>query len=256
MQVSVLASGSKGNSIFIELDGTRVLVDAGISARRIKKSLAELQVDVSTLDGIFITHEHRDHINGLRTLSRQYHLPIYTREDTFRSMYCAAEVPEECFHEVGDGLRLGKVRIQAFNIPHDAADPVGYVLSGSRKCTVATDLGFVTSNVQAAMEQSDVLVLEANHDPELLRQGSYPWPLKQRILGNRGHLSNSDAAWALARLKRRPRQVLLAHLSAENNRPEVARDTVLDILRQQGIQDAASRLLITSQEERVSYQIN
>ena len=94
------------------------------------------------------------------------------------------------------------------------------------------------------------------HDPELLRQGSYPWPLKQRILGNRGHLSNSDAAWALARLKRRPRQVLLAHLSAENNRPEVARDTVLDILRQQGIQDAASRLLITSQEERVSYQIN
>ena len=145
MQVSVLASGSKGNSIFIEMDGTRVLVDAGISARRIRKSLEELAVDVSSLDGIFITHEHRDHIGGLRTLSRQYHLPIYTRQDTFQSMYCVDELPADCFHEVGDGLQLGRVRIQPFNIPHDAADPVGYMLLGSSKCTVATDLGFVTS---------------------------------------------------------------------------------------------------------------
>lgn len=256
MEVSVLASGSKGNSVFIDMDGTRVLVDAGISARRIKKSLAELHVELAALDGIFITHEHRDHISGLRTLCRQFHLPIYTRKETFRSMYCAAEIPAECFHEVGEGIQLGQVWVEPFNIPHDAADPVGYVLAGSRKCTVATDLGFVTSSVQAALEESDVLVLEANHDPDLLRQGSYPWPLKQRILGNRGHLSNSDAAWALARLKKRPSQVLLAHLSAENNRPEIARNTILDILRQQGIHGAESRLMVASQEERVSCQFN
>ena len=256
MQVSVLASGSKGNSTYIEMDGTRLLVDAGVSTRRIRQELAVLDVDIRTLDGIFITHEHRDHIKGLTTLSKQYHVPIFTRQQTFSSMYCVDTIPPECFQEIKDTVRLGRLSVEAFNIPHDAADPVGYRIRGSRCCTVATDLGFVTSSVQAAIEGADVLVLEANHDPELLQRGSYPWSLKQRILGNRGHLSNSDAAWALARMKQRPKQVLLAHLSEENNRPEVARDTVLDILQQQGIQDAAGRLLLTSQEQRVSFCLN
>jgi phosphoribosyl 1,2-cyclic phosphodiesterase len=235
MQVSVLASGSKGNSTFVEMDGMRVLIDAGISARRIRKSLDEINVNVADLDGIFLTHEHRDHISGLTTLSKQYHLPIFTRRDTFQSMYCVDTIPADCFNEIGAAMQLGSITIGAFNISHDAADPVGYTLQGNEgKCTVATDLGFVTSSVQEALDNSDVLVLEANHDPELLKNGSYPWALKQRILSNRGHLSNSDAAWALVRMQKKHTRVFLAHLSEENNRPEVARDTICDILEKQG----------------------
>ncbi|MFA6849666.1 MAG: MBL fold metallo-hydrolase [Selenomonadaceae bacterium] len=254
MQVSVLASGSKGNSTFVEMDGMRVLIDAGISARRIKKSLDEINVNVADLDGIFLTHEHRDHISGLTTLSKQYHLPIFTRKDTFQSMYCVDTIPTECFNEVGDAMRLGSLAIGAFNISHDAADPVGYTLQGSEgKCTVATDLGFVTSSVQAAIDNSDVLVLEANHDPEILKNGSYPWGLKQRILSNRGHLSNSDAAWALVRMKKNHTRVFLAHLSAENNRPKLARDTICNILEKQGdILGSNIDIRLTRQNETVN----
>ena len=251
MRVSVLASGSKGNSVFVEMDGMRLLVDAGISARRICQGLAALSVDAASLDGVFITHEHRDHIKGLLTLSRKYHLPIFTRPDTFHSMYCVQDIPAGCFHGIGDHLKLGSVSVDAFNLPHDAADPVGYSVQGTQKVTVATDLGFVTSSVQAALEASDVLVLEANHDPELLRQGTYPWSLKQRILGNRGHLSNNDAAWALVRLNKKPRKVFLAHLSEENNRPDLARDTIQDILNGQGMQQEIE-LQLTAQERAVS----
>ena len=251
MQVSVLASGSKGNATFIEMDGTRILVDAGISARRIKNALADISVDVASLDGIFITHEHRDHIGGLKTLSKQYHLPIFTRAATFRNMFCAKDIPADCFNEIGNGVQLGGLRIDAFNISHDAADPVGYAVKGSTKCTVATDLGFVTSNVQAAIEESELLVLEANHDSDMLRNGKYPWALKQRIMSNRGHLSNTDAAWTLARMKCKPDKVLLAHLSEENNKPETAIDTVLDILIKQGYPDAKEHVLLTSQEQPV-----
>jgi len=251
MRVSVLASGSKGNSIFVEMDGTRLLVDAGISARRIKQGLADISVDIASLDGVFITHEHRDHIQGLTTLSKKYHLPIFTRPDTFHSMYCAEDIPPDCFHSIGDSMRLGRVSVETFNLPHDAADPVGYTVRGTQKFTVATDLGFVTSSVQAALESADVLVLEANHDPEMLRNGSYPWPLKRRILSNRGHLSNSDAAWALVRLKQKPRKVFLAHLSEKNNLPSLAEQTIRGILTGQGVQEEM-QLQLTAQEETVS----
>lgn len=235
MQVSVLASGSKGNSIFVEAGGTKLLVDAGISARRIRQSLAEIDVHVGDLDGILITHEHRDHINGLKTLTKQYRLPIYTRMETLQAMFCSKEIPQEYWRPVQEDFHIGAASVRAFNISHDAADPVGYMIhAAGKKCTVATDLGFVTSTVQAAIDHSDLLVLEANHDPDLLQKGSYPWMLKKRILSNRGHLSNNDAAWALVRMQSQRTQVLLAHLSEENNRPEIARDTICQIALQQG----------------------
>ena len=249
MQVRILASGSKGNAVFVEMDGTRLLLDAGISATKIKKGLLGIGVEPSSLDGVLITHEHRDHVAGLPTLCKWYHLPIFTRSGTMEHMVCREKIPMECFHAIEGDFQVGRVTIVPFNLPHDAADPVGYRIEGSETCVVATDLGFVTSSVQAALEGADVMVLEANHDPGMLRQGSYPWPLKRRILSNRGHLANSDAAWALARLHRRPRQVFLAHLSEENNRPELAQETVQSILARQGVEIS---LAMASQYEPVS----
>lgn len=248
MQVVVLASGSKGNAVYVEMDGTKLLIDAGISATRIKKRLAEEQVDVSTLDGILVTHEHRDHIAGLATLSKWYRLPIFTQRGTIEHMSCRQAIPDDCFHPIDGAFRLGDLTIDPFRIPHDAADPVGYRVMGSQNCTLATDLGFVTSSVQAAIDGADVLVLEANHDPEVLKHGDYPWALKRRILSNRGHLANADAAWALVRMKKRPEHVFLAHLSEKNNTPELASETVASILKQQGV---SLELSLTAQDEPV-----
>ena len=166
-------------------------------------------------------------------------------------MSCRGAVPADCFQPVSEAFMLNGLQVEPFNIPHDAAEPVGYRLCGSKRCTLATDLGFVTSSVQAAIEGADVLVLEANHDPDVLKNGAYPWPLKRRILSNRGHLANADAAWALVRMQRRPSKVFLAHLSEENNRPELARETVQGILDRQGIR---LDLIVASQNEAVSLQ--
>lgn len=253
MQVRILASGSKGNAVFVEMDGTRLLLDAGISATKIKKGLQSLGVEPSSLDGVLITHEHRDHVAGLATLSKWYHLPIFTRPGTIAHMKERASIPAECFCPVGECFSVNGLTVESFNVSHDAAEPVGYRLLGRKNVTLATDLGFVTSSVQAALEGADVLILESNHDPEVLKQGGYPWPLKRRILSNRGHLANSDAAWALLRMQKRPEKVFLAHLSEENNRPELAANTVQRILEQQGV---SIDLTVASQTEMVSWYLN
>lgn len=251
MQVSVLASGSKGNATYVELDGARLLIDAGISATKIKKGLAGMGVDAASLDGILITHEHRDHIAGLITLSKWYHLPIFTKRATIEHMNCRHAVPADCFCPIESTFQLNGLTIEPFRISHDAADPVGFKIRGSKCCTIATDIGFVTENVQSALEGSDLLVLEANHDTETLKNGSYPWVLKRRILSNRGHLANTDAAWTLVRMQKKPQEVILAHLSEKNNRPELAQKTVADILSRQGI---ALDLSVASQHQPVMAQ--
>ncbi len=250
MQVSVLASGSKGNAIFIEMDGTRLLVDAGVGVRRVKRELGALSVPLESLDAIFITHEHSDHVKGLETLLRQTDAPVYTRPGTIREVTAGGKVPEDRFFAIHDTLELGPLRVSAFDIPHDAADPVGYEIMGSRKCTVATDLGYVTDEVRAAMEGADVLVFEANHDRRMLRQGPYPWPLKQRILGSRGHLANDEAGRAIASLRTRPEKIVLAHLSETNNRPEIAEETVSHVLTECGFSTLS--LAVALQDEMVT----
>ncbi|MBE6102094.1 MAG: MBL fold metallo-hydrolase [Selenomonas ruminantium] len=236
MQVVVLASGSKGNAALVEMDGTKLLIDAGISATRIKKALALRGLAPEELSGILVTHEHRDHIAGLTTLSKWYHLPIFGRRDTLAALSCAVKVPEQLLHPVEAAFPLDGVKVEGFSTSHDAADPTGWRITGSERFVLATDLGFVTSSVQEALEGADILMLEANYDQGMLEKGPYPWHLKRRIMSNRGHLSNSDAAWALARLKRRPGQVILAHLSEENNRPGIAEETVRKILHRQGME--------------------
>lgn len=250
MQVSVLASGSKGNAIFIEMDGTRLLVDAGVGVRRVARELGTLSVSLDSLDAIFITHEHSDHVKGLETLLKQTDAPVYTRPGTIREMAAGGALPEERLFAIHDALEVGALRVSAFDIPHDAVDPVGYEITGSRKCTVATDLGFVTDGVRAAMEGADVLVFEANHDRRMLRQGPYPWPLKQRILGCRGHLANDEAGRAIAGLRTRPEKIVLAHLSETNNRPEIAEETVSHVLAESGV--SALSLAVALQDEMVT----
>ncbi len=275
MQVSVLASGSKGNATLVAMNGAKILIDAGISATRIKKALAAENVDAANLDAVLLTHEHRDHVAGLATLARWYHLPVYSRRKTLASLPISIQqaiadasrtdtlVPDSLFvaedvapygatksllHPVDGAFRLFGLRITPFPVPHDAADPVGYRIEGDSTVTICTDLGFVTQSVAASIDGADVLVLEANHDAELLKNGRYPWPLKRRILGNHGHLANTDAAWAVAHLERRPRDIFLAHLSQENNRPDLAKETVSNILAGQGIEIP---LHVTKQDEAV-----
>ena len=234
LQVSILASGSKGNSVYVEMDGVRLLVDAGICAARITKGLRARGIEPQSLDAVLVTHEHIDHVRGLKTLAKQYHLPILATRGTLAGIDGGAAF-EDDMRSISDAFMIGNVTVQPFATSHDAAEPCGFRIEGSHCCTVATDLGVVTDTVQDAMEGADVLVLEANHDADLLRQGNYPWPLKRRILSNRGHLANGDAAWALTRMKKHPRKVYLAHLSEENNRPALARDTVHDILASCGM---------------------
>lgn len=236
MQVHVLASGSTGNAILVKMGDANILIDAGISARRIKHSLADVGTAIEDLDGVLVTHEHRDHISGLGTLTKKYRLPVYTRQATWQAMYCRDVIPEECCRTLTDSLDIGQIKVEPFSISHDAADPVGFNLYyRQHKCSVATDLGFVTDTVKKALNLADTMVLEANHDVDMLKNGSYPWILKRRIMSNRGHLSNTDTGWTLARLDRRSHtKVLLAHLSQENNRPEIAKNTVSAILQEQG----------------------
>ena len=248
MRVSVLASGSKGNAIFVEMDGTRVLIDAGVGVRRVARELGALSVSMESLDAIFITHEHSDHVKGLETILKRTDAPVYTRPGTLRAM-TADDLPEDRLFAIHDSVEIGSLRVSAFDIPHDAADPVGYEITGSRKCTVATDLGFVTDGVRTAMEGADVLVFESNHDLAMLRKGPYPWPLKQRILGNRGHLANNEAGRAIARLRSRPQKIILAHLSETNNRPDVAEETVSHVLAESGV---SLPLVVALQDEMVS----
>ena len=249
MQVSVLASGSKGNAIFIEMDGTRLLVDAGVGVRRVARELGELSVSLESLDAIFVTHEHSDHVKGLETILKRTDAPVYARPGTLRAMTADA-LPEDRLLAIHDAVDIGPLRISAFDIPHDAADPVGYEITGSRKCTVATDLGYVTDAIRSAMEGADILVFEANHDRQMLRQGPYPWPLKQRILGNRGHLANDEAGRALANLRSRPKKIILAHLSETNNRPNIAEETVNRAFAEIGV--TSLPLAVALQDEMVT----
>ncbi|MGN1004607.1 MAG: MBL fold metallo-hydrolase [Oscillospiraceae bacterium] len=227
MTITTLASGSSGNCILVSHGATHLLVDAGISCRRIKNALADLGLTPGELTAVLITHEHSDHISGLATLFKQYHLPVWCSAGTGRQLAYRIAFLEEVLHTFapGDTFPLGNLTVTSFATSHDAADSVGYTFTdGVRKAAIVTDLGVVTPVVEDCVRGSDLLVAEANHDPGMLMDGPYPPYLKQRILGARGHLSNA----ACAELARHSgaRTVVLAHLSAENNRPSLALETV------------------------------
>ncbi|HOB11565.1 MAG TPA: MBL fold metallo-hydrolase [Syntrophomonadaceae bacterium] len=238
MQVHVLASGSTGNAVLLRFGSTQLLVDAGISARRIEQGLAEVGVRAADLDGILITHEHRDHINGLDVLVRRHHIPVYAREKTWEQIACRPRLPLQCCQSFQGAFDLKGVWVEPFSTSHDAADPVGFAFCyGKKRCVLATDLGVVTPQVESTLHNAQVLILESNHDLDMLHRGPYPPYLKQRIRSNKGHLSNHDAGKVLSRLKRNETMhVFLAHLSQQNNDPLLAKKTVSYFLSKAGCQ--------------------
>ena len=236
-----LFSGSSGNALFIGAGDTRILIDAGMPGKAIERALNEIGVLPETLTAIAVTHEHSDHVKGVGIMSRKYHIPVYANERTWNAMARTvgdiAPRNRRMFEDEED-FYIGDLALYPFSIPHDAADPVGYkVYYGGRSVATATDMGYMKKSVLKTLSGVDVLLLESNHDPDLLMQNPhYSLYLKQRILGNHGHLSNAASAEALVSLcESGVRQVLLGHLSGENNTPELALSTATDRLCREGV---------------------
>ncbi len=233
MRLCSIASGSSGNCIYVGTDTTHVLVDAGISKKRVEDGLHDLELTGQDIDGILVTHEHSDHINGLGVFCRRYHTPIYATAGTIDAlMRCRSlgELPRDLFCEVrsDEAFRIKDLTVNPMFISHDAAQPVAYrFFYEGKHAAVCTDLGVYNEYTVECLKGMDVLLLEANHDVRMLQAGSYPYYLKQRILGNRGHLSNENAGRLLsAVLHDNLKKVVLGHLSRENNLPELADATV------------------------------
>ncbi len=240
LRFSPLFSGSSGNAIYAGCDAGHLLVDAGISCARVAAEMRRIGLTPAQLSGILVTHEHTDHIRGVGVLSRKYDLPVYATEGTWAAMESKlgdVSLKNMRIFEPQQDFYLGGMNITAFDIPHDAAQPVGFRISlGSARLSVATDIGHVREGWLNAVSGSDAVILESNYDPDMLNAGPYPYALKKRILGKRGHLANDEAGKVAAELvKRGARQIVLGHLSKENNFPELAETCCALALKAAGI---------------------
>lgn len=233
MDFCSIASGSSGNCIYVGSDSASVLVDAGISGRRIEAGLNSIERKTAEVDGILITHEHSDHIQGLGVVARKHHIPIYATGGTIeaiREKGGLGKIDESLFHEIvpDESFQIKDLKILPFMISHDAAEPVAYrVFHGKQSVGVITDLGEYSDYTVNHLKELDAVLVEANHDINMLQVGRYPYYLKQRILGRKGHLSNENAGRLLCEiLHDKMKAVLLGHLSKENNYEELAFETV------------------------------
>ena len=236
-----LYSGSSGNSILVGSNNTKILVDAGVSGKSIICALEDINELPQNIKGIFITHEHIDHIKGAGIFSRKFDTPIYANAETWCAMESQLGKIKEHNIKVIDKreVYVGDLIVKGYNISHDATNPMGYnIYCEDKKITIATDLGYVSEEVKLAIKDSDILLMESNHDVEMLKFGSYPYSLKQRVLSNIGHLSNDSCGEALVEyLKKnsKSKKVFLGHLSRNNNFPELAYKTVEGILTDNGV---------------------
>jgi phosphoribosyl 1,2-cyclic phosphodiesterase len=296
MRMTVLASGSKGNSTLVCSSRTRILVDAGLSCRELLKRMQMANEDPAAIDALLITHEHQDHVQGVAVLARKLGVPVYFTQATHRAWMrwmmphkrmtyaawlaqrqqdlaqrqaaeagvvaeeedaaCAEEPSKEdpCslpgveYFAAGSGFSIGDIAVTPFTIPHDAADPVGFVFEADGvRMAIATDLGYIPPNVKMAIRNCDVLMLESNHDLEMLRDGPYPWSVKQRVMSRVGHLSNDATSDFLQKnYDGNASYVVLAHLSESNNLPELARVTAERALRDR-MSLLANKLLLAQQ---------
>ena len=248
MKIISLASGSSGNSLLVQANGSAILVDAGLSAKQIAERLGRAGTDPASIQAIVVSHGHSDHVKGVGVLSRKYKIPVWMNRGTYDAVKQAlGKIHELLFFQTGRVFEVSGFRIHPFSMPHDCVDPVGFRISrGATQLGVATDLGSVTGLVTNLLQGVQVAVLESNHDPKMLIDGPYHWELKQRVKGRLGHLSNSQSAGLLQRIfSDELRAVVLAHVSETNNLPELAltcaRDALGEFIAQDGLLCCASQ---------------
>lgn len=230
---SILASGSTGNAFYLETPERKILVDAGLTGKKITSLLAEIDRSPEDLDAILVTHEHVDHIKGVGVLARKYNLDVYANENTWKIMDDKAmlgklDVAQKHIFEREKLLTFGDIDIESFGVSHDAVDPQFYrFMKDGKSFVMLTDTGYVSDRMAGIIENADGYLIESNHDIEILRAGSYPWKTKQRILSDKGHLCNEDGAGAMIRtIGNKTKKIYLGHLSKENNIKELAHMTM------------------------------
>ena len=249
-----LYSGSSGNSLFVENDNAKILVDAGESAKKIVEALNSIQVDVKDIDAILVTHEHKDHIRGLGTLSQKYNIPVYANSETWDAMTDQSDKISD-FNKnkfnTNEDFAIKDLVISPFQIPHDAANPCGYNISFKNdKISIVTDLGHITEDILYKLEKSSFVLLESNYETQMLDVSPYPYLLKQRIKGPNGHLSNKVAGETISNLINSGlKTVMLGHLSKENNFPELAYKTVVETLISNHFDENTIRLNVASRHK-------
>lgn len=261
MNLCSIASGSSGNCIYVGNQDTSILVDTGISKKRVVEGLTEIDVNPERLSGILLTHEHSDHICGLGVFTRKYKIPVYGTKETLEQVFATKSLgalDASLFHPIrpDEPFYLQDICVNPFSIPHDAANPVSYTFSDQNsKVAIATDMGTYNDYIISNLEGCDAILLEANHDINMLEVGSYPYNLKRRILSDYGHLSNDNSGRLLSKLfSEKLQYIFLGHLSKENNYPELAYETVKLELSKAGIEwDFGKHLKVAKRDVHSEY---
>ncbi|MDD2999869.1 MAG: MBL fold metallo-hydrolase [Candidatus Riflebacteria bacterium] len=249
--ITFVGSGSKGNSALLELGGRYYLLDAGFSCKRIKEFLDEKGLGFSDLAGVFVTHEHEDHVKGLRVLLGKHQMPLYCSRGTMCALSArGVEVPEHIEISYGRSIDLGGCNCLPFRVPHDATEPVGLRFESKQKVmTLATDLGHVTPEVIEHMRDADLVCIESNYDEDMLRTSSYPPWLKRRIRSPMGHLPNEGVRGILSRMQKVPEILVLMHISQESNTPELAREALEPFFANSGAKFRSAWVSVAAQDK-------
>ena len=249
-----LYSGSSGNSLFVETENTKLLIDTGVSCRKIENALQSIDIKPEAIDGILVTHEHIDHVNSLGTLSKKYNIPVFSTQETFDAMPKQTDKisdDNKKTFKINNKFEINDLEILPFSIPHDAANPCGFCISkDNKKISIATDIGHMTKDIVEHLENSSFILLESNYDPEVLKCSPYPYTLKQRISGPIGHLSNNMAGKTISYLLQgNLKEAMLGHLSKHSNFPELAYKTVVEEIMCSNSKQSEIRLSVANRDE-------
>lgn len=250
-----LYSGSSGNSLFVETENTKILIDAGMSCKKIEEALHSIEVEPSSINAILVTHEHSDHVKGISTISKKFDIPVFATKETFEAMPTQTEKlsPKNInFFNLSEKFYIDDLEILPFSIPHDAANPCGFniIKDKTHQISIATDIGHMTKSIINHLENSEFILLESNYDTEVLKCCSYPFNLKSRIASDTGHLSNTIAGKTISYLSKNGKlnTAMLGHLSKESNFPELAYQTVVDELISSSIDNSSINLSVANRD--------